>query len=214
MQYHHIIGYHCMDATQRLTYAPWKRMRTRHYRQLHNNEVISTLQTMLIEKHVDYSQSYALGRQNLKAGLVVLKEQFRTCRIHLSDAIAITWSDDLSRTELHVYLFIYLFFKPKNLPRQLPGLPAGLRRPCGPHVVAGSFESQNDFGILWNCRVTTCVITLCKYRRGGGCLWCMHRGGARRVITCRVGIYILVLWHAGIDICSSTHWPTLHHRAD
>ena len=36
-----------------------------------------------------------------------------------------------SRTLVLIYLFIYLLFKPKNLPRQLPGLPAGLRRPCG-----------------------------------------------------------------------------------
>ena len=45
-----------------------------------------------------------------------------------------TSHESLSRSELHVYLFIYLFFKPKNLPRQLPGLPSGLRRPWCVHA--------------------------------------------------------------------------------
>ena len=93
---------------------------TKHDRQLHNNEAISKLQTMLIEKHVDYCQSYALGRQNLQAGLVVLKEQFRT---YLSLSTLLQSRDRMGR------ISIYLFFKPKNLPRQLPGLPAGLHRP-------------------------------------------------------------------------------------
>ena len=32
------------------------------------------------------------------------------------------------------------------------------------------------------------VSSLCVNIEGGGCLWCIHRGGARCVITCRVEI--------------------------
>ena len=78
---------------------------------LHNNEAISTLQPMLIEKHVDYCQSYALGRQNLQAGLVVLKKQFRTCRIHLSLSTPLQSRDRMHKfiAKSYIYLFIYLF---------------------------------------------------------------------------------------------------------
>ena len=69
--------------------------------QLHNNEAISTLQTMLIEKHVDYCQSYALGRQ---AGLVVLKEQFRTCRIHLSLSTPLQSRDRMHNEVNYTYI--------------------------------------------------------------------------------------------------------------
>ena len=74
-----------------------------------------------IVKHVDYCQSYALGRQNLQAGLVVLKEQFRTCRIHLSLSTPLQSRDWMLTkhkfiTKRITRIFIYLFLSPKIYP--------------------------------------------------------------------------------------------------
>ena len=59
-------------------------------------------------------------------------------REHLSLSTPLQ-SRDRMLTKSNEVNYKYIFIKPRNLPRQLPGLPAGLRRPCFKDISVQSF---------------------------------------------------------------------------